>query len=570
MIDPAADSKTLEKYSAAVTLSDMEIFIFPELLFSLVLANIMSPRIWRWRDYPWFKKTANKSAYRKILRLKQYIIDHYEFNLDLDTWGLTTQQQEIKRFLPWINEETLQKSNALFGYEGDRYYFDLDIRKHFGLDKYNSDIIPYWKTETVEAMDAFKYREEYSYGAGECVSLSTLYAAAMFVACGIPLEDIFLLATPLHSQNFIDINSGILTNNRRILTSKMWFNGSELTDRAQRALRNEQVTIVANNSGYVHIEYPVATMNQNDYHRFQSQLGSFLTTAINDEILINFLRQHRDYQSCFQLRHDCHGKPRYVPLETIYHYENGSAYRFHNDTLDNLLAEIDEYEFYNAPLEGRLLLNQLENFFKDGHVHIDDRDAMERLEAELLCQHDKASRILKDLRDFAHMHPRLPHHGKQFKESPAIKLTPEMSREDILEYLSSLRETHPVADLAFYSARDLKRTSWTPFSKAAIERNPVSVAAAQDLDDSTVIAKLQSLPNSSIYDETRVAQPDEVWNYGRGDGLELAFCLANVWKHRHPDTPITLSCKKNRVHLKCGKQETEWKTSKGLENQISL
>ena len=30
----------LERRSSAVTLSDMEIFIFPELMFSLVLANI--------------------------------------------------------------------------------------------------------------------------------------------------------------------------------------------------------------------------------------------------------------------------------------------------------------------------------------------------------------------------------------------------------------------------------------------------------------------------------------------------------------------------------------------------
>lgn len=33
----------LEKYSSATTLSDMEVFVFPELMYSLVLANIMSP-----------------------------------------------------------------------------------------------------------------------------------------------------------------------------------------------------------------------------------------------------------------------------------------------------------------------------------------------------------------------------------------------------------------------------------------------------------------------------------------------------------------------------------------------
>jgi len=38
----------LEKYTSAITLSDMEIFVFPELMYSLVLANIMSPIIWKW------------------------------------------------------------------------------------------------------------------------------------------------------------------------------------------------------------------------------------------------------------------------------------------------------------------------------------------------------------------------------------------------------------------------------------------------------------------------------------------------------------------------------------------
>ena len=37
------NEKEMEKYSSSVTLSDMEIFIFPELLYSLLLANIMSP-----------------------------------------------------------------------------------------------------------------------------------------------------------------------------------------------------------------------------------------------------------------------------------------------------------------------------------------------------------------------------------------------------------------------------------------------------------------------------------------------------------------------------------------------
>jgi hypothetical protein len=145
------DLEQLEKYSSAITLSDMEVFVFPELTFSLVLANIMSPIIWRWRELDCFRKLQGKSTYRKLLRLRQFIMDEFEFNLDLETWGLTTKQKEFERFKNILSPQEIAASNALFGYEGDKYYFDVDIRKHFGLDKYDGDVIPYWKTETVEA-----------------------------------------------------------------------------------------------------------------------------------------------------------------------------------------------------------------------------------------------------------------------------------------------------------------------------------------------------------------------------------------------------------------------------------
>ena len=158
-----SDKKTLEKYSSAFTLSDMEIFIFPELFYPLVLADIMSPILWTWRDDPWFRDIEKKSFNNKANRIKQYIIQNYVFNLDLSTWGLTSKGAEIARFSDFFDMELLKQSNALFGYEGDKYYFDIDIRKHFGLDKYDSDIIPYWKTETIEAMRAFRYKETFYY-----------------------------------------------------------------------------------------------------------------------------------------------------------------------------------------------------------------------------------------------------------------------------------------------------------------------------------------------------------------------------------------------------------------------
>ena len=92
-----SDKKTLEKFSSAFTLSDMEIFIFPELFYPLVLADIMSPILWTWRDDPWFR-ILKKRVQHKANRIKQYIIQNYVFNLDLSTWGLTSKGAEIARF----------------------------------------------------------------------------------------------------------------------------------------------------------------------------------------------------------------------------------------------------------------------------------------------------------------------------------------------------------------------------------------------------------------------------------------------------------------------------------------
>ena len=76
------NSDQLEKYSSAITLSDMEIFVFPELMYSLVLANIMSPVLWQWRQLDCFKKLEDKNSYKKLMRLKQFIMDEFEFNLN--------------------------------------------------------------------------------------------------------------------------------------------------------------------------------------------------------------------------------------------------------------------------------------------------------------------------------------------------------------------------------------------------------------------------------------------------------------------------------------------------------
>lgn len=548
----------------------MEVFIFPELMYSLVLANIMSPRIWRWRDDPWFADIEKMTPYRRITRVKQYIMDHYAFNLDLDTWGLTSKEREIERFCDYVSPEALSQSNALFGYEGDKYYFDIDIRTHFGLDKYEGDVIPYWKTETVEAMDAFVHKPEYATGAGECVSLATLYAAALFIVAAIPLHEIYLMATPLHSQNFVDVGSGVLTNNRRLVTKTMWYNGTALSAQARRALENERVTLVAHESGYIHILYPEATIDPEAYKRFCSKLRRFLQTPLTPQILGNFVRHSPQLQRCFQVRWRNFGINKYIAVEKLLAYEYNCPYRFNDDTRERLMMEIAGEDFEFTPLPDRIILDDLEELVRERRVDIRTDEGFAFLVEQVGRSCVRAQDAIERLRNFCWVEPRLPDaNSKTFRQDqPPLDLHPQMERADVIARLEAIRHENELAELAFYAYRDVNRTEMAPFLKSALERCPVSVAATAGMEDSAVFSLVKALPSESIYDEEgRLAQPDEVWNYGRGDGVEKALLLANVLRARYPETAISLEVSPESATLRLSGETYSFPSAKHLRVQ---
>jgi hypothetical protein len=559
----------LEKYTSAITLSDMEIFVFPELMLSLVLADIISPVIWQWRELDCFKKLDGKSSYRKLMRLRQFIMDEYDFNLDLETWGLTSKAKELKRFERYIPPDDVAKSNALFGYHGDSYYFDVDIRKHFGLDKYDSDIIPYWKTETVEAMNAFRLKEGYKTAAGECVSLSALYAAAAFIVCGIPLEDIYMILTPLHSQNFIDLQDGVLTNNRRLITKTMWFNGTAISNKAQRALRNENVTIVAHPSGYVHCLYKQASIDKQLYQDFTQKLGSYLSTELTLEVFASFLRYRQEYQKFFQLCRDCHGQPKFLMAEVLFHYEHGSDYKIGCKTHDKLLAEVSDEDFATYELPGRIRCEQVEEFITSRKVDVRNPQGKMALRKFIETVVSDAEQFMDQLADFVHIEARLPSLDKNFTPAEPIKIPVEHTREQIIDYLRQIRQSNTTADLAFYAYRDMESCDWVPFVKAAVERNPVSIQMVTSMSLEEVYAWLNQMNNNSIYDGKRLAQPDELANYKAGDGLEKAFLLAGVIREKNPEQDIKITVD-NDVVVIAGRYEYRFLSAKGLQKQVCI
>jgi hypothetical protein len=523
--------REMEMRSSAVTLADMEIFVFPELMYSLVLANIMSPRIWRWREEPWFDGIEKMNPYKRMQRLRQYIMDNYAFNLDLETWGLTTQQAQMERFKDILDPEKIAASNALFGYQGDAYYFDIDIRTHFGLDKYSTETIPFWKTETVEAMDAFRYRDGFDTGAGECVSLAALYAAALFVVARIPLEDIYMMATPLHSQNFVDVRDGVLINNRRLVTKSMWFNGTQISGQARRALENERVTIVAHPTGWIHTLYERATLPRQRFEYFAGKLNEFLKTRLTPEILGNFLRQNPECRQCFVIRHPIRGVDRYLLLEKAFRFEHDSAFHVTGPTRVKLLQKIPGEEFSASYPPCKIVLNDIEEFVSANSIDLDDPGDLGALKKEIGDSCISADLMVGALIDFCHTQPQLPDIGRVTidpSDAP-IELDAAMSREAVIAYLGDLRARNVTVEMAFYAYRDFGATDPEPFIRAAMERNPVCRQESGGRQIAEIVALLRTWPDESIYDgPVRLAQPDEVWNFRRGDGLEKALTLAAI------------------------------------------
>jgi len=559
----------IEKYSCAVTLSDMEVFVFPELMYGLVLADIISPVIWQWRELDCFRKLENKDPYRKLMRLRQFIMDRYDFNLDLETWGLTSKKRELKRFEKYIRPQDIAKSNALFGYHGDRYYFDVDIRKHFGLDRYDDDIIPYWKTETVEAMEAFQLKPNYDKPAGECVSLAALYVAAAFIVCRIPLDNIYMILTPLHSQNFIDLRDGLLTNNRRLLTKTMWFNGTAISNKAQRALRNERVTIVAHNTGWIHCLYDHATIDKNSYLHFTNQLRSYLSTDLSLLSFASFLRSYQQYQKYFQVCRDCHGRPEFVKAETLFRYEHGSNYKIGDRTHDKLLAEVSDEDFFKYELPGRIRCDKFADFLNTEKPDLKTPRGKAALTRFLQPVVPDAAALVEQLVDFIRIEPKLPDPNKHYTPIPPVRLDPAHGRERIVESLQQARAANPVADLAFYAARDMETCRWAPFVKAAVERNPVSMKAAENMSIEQACNWLRQMPPASIYEGKRLAQPDEVANYNTADGLEKAFTLANIIHNRNPEQQIILTVENNDVGVEADRKY-RFESAKNLRNQVRI
>jgi hypothetical protein len=116
----------------------------------------------------------------------------------------------------------------------------------------------------------------------------------------------------------------------------------------------------------------------------------------------------------------------------------------------------------------------------------------------------------------------------------------------------------------------MAHTDWRPFIKAAIERNPVCHTHLDGKSPEEIYEIVDKLKNKSVYDDGRMAQPDEVWNFGRGDGSEKAILMADGLIHNDPAAEVSIVLEDSTAVLGCYGKTFEFVATRGHKRKIVI
>jgi hypothetical protein len=350
----------------------------------------------------------------------------------------------------------------------------------------------------------------------------------------------------------------------------MWFNGTSMSEKARRALENEKITIVSHISGYIHTLYSQATIDPSAYSYFSTRLREFLVTDLTIPVFINFLRFKSKYKSLFQYCCCNSGKKRYIDLEKMFEYEHTSRYKVSTDSRESLIAEIEGEEFHLSPIQGKLIFNDVESLINRSKGQSPDEieDGLLRMYTDV--PEEIIRSMFRDLRAFISTQPKLPDPGKEYVRSSVPEISVSDSREVIKDKIIAMSGESEMSMLTLYISRQMDKIDWLPFVKAAIERNPVCFGDLAGKSFTEAYDILNGMAGESIYDGQRLALPDEVWNFSRGDGIEKALLMADLILHRDRKAEVRIDIDGNRVMLRTGKNDYMFNSLKDFRKSILI
>jgi hypothetical protein len=116
----------------------------------------------------------------------------------------------------------------------------------------------------------------------------------------------------------------------------------------------------------------------------------------------------------------------------------------------------------------------------------------------------------------------------------------------------------------------MDKADWLPFIKASIERNPVCFTDLNGKSEGEVFDILSSMPDESIYDHKRLALPDEVWNFRRGDGIEKALLLADFLMNKDCTSEVSIEIENKKVKLNHNGNDFHFTSHKSFRKAIKI
>jgi hypothetical protein len=187
------------------------------------------------------------------------------------------------------------------------------------------------------------------------------------------------------------------------------------------------------------------------------------------------------------------------------------------------------------------------------------------------CNNEENIKLLfNDLAHFLNVQPQLHGTNKQFIQTGVLNINVNQSRQEIIQLIAEKAGDLELALLSLYAYRQMDKIDWKPFVKAVLERNTVSLAGMKGKTTDAAYHLISGLPNDSIYDSQRLAQPDEVWNFGRGDGVEKAFLLANYLYNEMKQNDLNLIVDKANVTLESNHVKYSFHSEKNMVKQVHL
>jgi hypothetical protein len=178
--------------------------------------------------------------------------------------------------------------------------------------------------------------------------------------------------------------------------------------------------------------------------------------------------------------------------------------------------------------------------------------------------------MFSEIRRFIRTNPKIPDLNKYYEVSEKLNISVDDNREKIITRINRYSKKAEAGLLALYVFREMEAISWLPFVKAAIERNPVCFDGLKGKTPGEVHDILQKMPDESIYDAKRLALPDEVWNFGRGDGIEKALLMADLLSHKDQSSTLTIDITNKRVSLSHDGKSYLFTSKKGFNKLISI